>query len=423
MSEKFPPPGFVLTPSALEGIEVYKPAPIQPEAPAIEVFKCPQCGAPVSFDISKNGLTCPHCGYIASTEINPVGKVAEEHEFHEEIVRSSALGWGIERKDLSCQQCGAVVSIPIETLASTCPFCGSHRVINRVSAQDQIRPFHLIPYKIKPEDCKEITRKWLGNHWMTPTELSTAASLASFTPIFIPYWTFDTTCNAKWQAEVGREETEFYTENGQQKSRIVIRWRWQSGKVKKEFDDLLVPATSRQSSKIIQKIGKFRLADLVPYQSLFLAGIQAQTYDVNLDSAWEIAREKMREDTRQSCKSQAGSPHIRNFSMELDFSDESWRLILVPIYISVYRYNNSQYQILINGQTGDIAGPRPADWTKVWIAIAVALAPGVLLGLIGLITSFFGIGFAIGGIAFVLLLIGLVVGAILFKHAQELDDV
>jgi DNA-directed RNA polymerase subunit RPC12/RpoP len=423
MPDIFPPKGFIQIASEIDGIEVFQPAPQEASKPAVEVFKCPQCGATTAYDLSTDGLSCPHCGYVSKPQSEVVGTTAIEHEFREDIVRSSSLGWGVERKDLVCQQCGAVLSIPVETLASTCSFCGSNRVINRVAAQDQIRPLFLVPYKVKPESCQAIAREWLGNSWMVPSELKTAASLDSFVPIFIPFWTFDSTCHASWKAEVGREETEFYVENGERKSRVVIRWRWQSGSVSKHFEDVQIPATGYLSQKILQKVGEYNLHDLVPYQSIFLAGIQAQSYDIKLEDSWESAREKMRNGTRTACVAQAGSPHIRNFSMDLDFSNESWRLILVPIYATVYRFNDSRFQILINGQTGVISGPRPADWNKIWLVIAAMLSPGILLGIFGLVTAILGIGLAIGILGFILLIIGMIVGAIIFKQAQELDDV
>ena len=37
-------------------------------------------------------------------------------------------------------------------------------------------------------------------------------------------------------------------------------------------------------------------------------------------------------------------------------------------------------------KNGSIAGQRPVDWAKFWLVMAAILSPGVLLGLLGLIT-------------------------------------
>jgi hypothetical protein len=115
---------------------------------------------------------------------------------------------------------------------------------------------------------------------------------------------------------------------------------------------------------------------------------------------------------------------VRNFSMSLDFAEESWRYVLLPIYLTTYQFERKNYQVMINGQTGSIAGSRPVDWAKLWLVIASLLAPGLILGLIGLVTTpFAGIGLAIGGVGFILLIIGVVISFIIWRKAEALDDV
>jgi hypothetical protein len=152
--------------------------------------------------------------------------------------------------------------------------------------------------------------------------------------------------------------------------------------------------------------------------------LQAQAYDVTLEKAWEAGRGQMREQTRQACLAQASTSQVRNFSMSLDFADESWRYILAPVYISNYTYGGKTFQAMVNGQTGAIAGQRPVDWNKVWLAIAALLTPGVLFSLIGLITiPLAGIGVGLGAFGFVLLVIGVIVAIIIYTQANQLDDV
>ena len=132
----------------------------------------------------------------------------------------------------------------------------------------------------------------------------------------------------------------------------------------------------------------------------------------------------MREVTRRECIAKASSLKIRNFSMDLDFDGESWRYILLPVYVASYVYSGCVYQALLNGQSGEISGQRPVNWKKVWLVIAALLSPGVALGLIGFVTLLFaGLGVLIAGVGFLILIIGLVISAIVFQKAQGLDDV
>jgi hypothetical protein len=110
--------------------------------------------------------------------------------------------------------------------------------------------------------------------------------------------------------------------------------------------------------------------------------------------------------------------------MDLDFSEESWRYILLPVYVAAYRYQDKPYQVMVNGQTGTIAGQRPVDWTRVGLVAAALAAPGLLLCLLGLLTLLFGgLGVAIGGFGLFLLIVGLVIDAIIIMKAMSLDDI
>jgi DNA-directed RNA polymerase subunit RPC12/RpoP len=423
MAEIFPPPKYVQTESMVDGITIFKPAPVEEKQVAQVSFTCPQCGANTAYSVADGGLECTYCGYYEAPTAEKVGKSAEQFEFKVETLERLAQGWGEERRELSCQSCGASVSIPAKSISVTCPFCGSNNVIQKQASQSDLRPKFLIPMKIEMETCRRIAKEWLGSSWMTPAELKSSALLRDFTPIYLPYWTFDSTCSADWKAEVGHEVTERYYDHGEWKTRTKIEWRWESGHVQMNFDDMLVEATARLSKKHLGAINKFDIRELTEYDPKYLAGMHAKSYDIPLENSWETARERMREATKQACIHQASTSHVRNLTMSLDFSDESWRYVLLPVYISVYHYQNQSFQILINGQNGQISGQRPADWQKVWLVIILCLLPGAFLGLIGLVTLLFGgVGAFIGGFGFFLLVIGLIIAFTIFQKAQSLDD-
>lgn len=421
MTQPFPPPNYVAVPSNVPGIKIYKPAPEQPEDTRETVqFSCPRCGGSTAFSASDGGLTCTNCDYYEPPKQAVVGRAAEEFEFTVESLTRSAHGWGTERKELQCQSCGAYTSLPPEQLTHTCPFCGSNNVIQRQSAQDALRPRFLIPFKLEAEACAALARDWLGSSWMTPGALKRLASIATFSGIYLPFWTFDADTSAGWRAQVGH--TRYYTDSkGRRRSRTV--WKWESGQVRLNINDLLIAGTGKVSRRLLNSLRNFNLNELAPYEPTYLAGYQAQAYDVTLEQGWEMARHQMREQTRLACRQQASSSKIRNFSMELDFSHESWRYVLLPVYLAAYQYDGKSYQVMVNGQTGAVAGQRPADWLKVWLAVGALLAPGLTLGIIGAFLLLLGgLGFPVLVVGFILLVAGLIISLKMIRRAQELDD-
>lgn len=423
----FPPPGFVPGPSKIPGIDVYFPEE-KPQPPEVVDFKCPRCGAVTAYSVETGQLTCEHCGYSQATEGRQLGGEAEGFEFRVDTLARSEKGWGEERKEMVCQSCGGVISTLSVALSFTCPFCGSNKVLLREPLEDVLRPRYIIPFKIKPPECREITRSWLGKSWMISSELRKIAGLGQnlaekFNPIYIPYWTFGSVCNAVWKAQVAHETTERHFVNGEWQEYRQIHWREEAGKVQKVFTNLLVPGTTRFNLKILGRMDGYNVEDLMLYEPGLLAGMQAQAYDLPLEEAWDAGRQIMRERMRQACLDRVSSTNMRNFNMSLNFDQEEWRYILTPLYTSVYRFNNKVYQILINGQTGKIAGPRPVDWERIGLVIAGMLSPGLLISLFGWLFFSAQDHGMLTAFGLFLIAIAVVIGFFIYRQALDIEHV
>ena len=379
MNDSFPPSDYVQTESAVSGIVVYKPKPPE-EHEAVFDFHCPNCTATTAYSTDDGGLTCANCGYHDVPETEQVGKEAEEFEFTVETLALAVHGWGEERKELVCNNCAAHTTLPLSSLTHACPFCGSNKVMQMKAAQDVLRPRFIIPFSVTTEQCRQISSEWLGDSWLLPDGLQKLGRSTEYIPIYAPFWTFDARAIADWRAEVGERK-----KGWDGKTRTV--WKRVSGNARLFFDDLLVFGSRKVDNGLLNQIRHYQLEALVNYTPHFLAGIQAQAYDVPLEQAWEDARHRMRLRTKQECKDRIGKTRYRNFRMDLDFQDESWRYALLPLYIAVFNYGDKRYQVLINGQTGAIAGQRPVDSAKIRNWILTLVLPAILIGAISLIVA------------------------------------
>jgi predicted RNA-binding Zn-ribbon protein involved in translation (DUF1610 family) len=416
-----PPEGFVPVPSQVDGIELYAPAP-EEEPEETRTFKCRHCGGTIAYSAAQRQLTCPYCGGTQELTAEEVGQRAAEFEFTMETMARAQYGWGEERRELVCESCGAVVAVAPDVLTSTCAFCGSNRVHARDVTGDVLRPTVLVPFVVDQERLQAQVADWLGRGWMHPPELRSVRALRELTGVYLPFWTFDARIRADWRAEVGTERTERYYADGEWKTRTVIDWEWRSGRVHLPINDHLVAGTDHVSRVILRKVAPFDLGGLVEYEPGYLAGWQAKAYDVQLQEAWEIAKEEMRGRARRACYDDTGSPHVRNFQMTADFADERWRYVLLPVYLASYRFEDRTFQVMVNGQTGQVAGQKPVAWLKVWLVIAAMLAPGACLGLLGLLTAALGIGVFGLILGFILLVAGLVGAIFVFQKARASEE-
>lgn len=416
-----PPKGYRQVDSALAGIRVYAPIPETDQSVAPAAFKCPNCGAATKFDVTAGEVACESCGYIAHVEAKVVGRQAETFEFTLATLSKAQQGLGVSRRTLHCKSCGAEFAVEETALTTTCPFCVSNQVDISAASSEQLRPRFLIPFKVQTAALRANATAWLGKGWFHPAELSKSAVIDRFTGVYLPYWTFSASISASWKAEVGYERTvrHYNSSTKTWESHTVIDWRWESGQAGLNISDLLVSGSTHVSRVILERVRPFNLNELVTYAPDFLAGWQAHAYDVTLPAAWEQGKVTMREQAKKSCYGQIRSSHVRNFAMSADFADEAWRYILLPVYVAAYKFEDKVYQVMVNGQTGAVAGQKPVAWWKIWLVIALAMAPGLLTGLVGLpLLLAGGAGLPVLLIAFILLVIGGIISFNLYRQAM-----
>lgn len=371
-----PPPGFVPAPSTLEGIEIYAPAP-EPQAPEQRTFKCPRCGASTAYSAKAAALICAHCGYTEQPDAPVVGRTAPEAEFTVETLERASQGWGRARQEIHCESCGANFSLDPNELATTCPFCASHRVI----AQDEtpsgmLRPTHLIPFQIDRARSTNLLYQWMEQGWMYPAKLCQAAHTAQLHGVYLPYWVFSAHLCGDWRAEIGRKHTRT-TLSGKRKTEI--KWTPKSGEINLRIDDMLTPGADKLSARLLGQLYPFDLTALTVYDAAYLAGWQAQAYEVSLRPAWDQARAWMRQQAQAVARRDINARRVRDLELNLDLEKERWRYVLLPVYLVAYRFQDRSYQVMINGQTGEVVGQKPVAWRRVGGVLVLSFLPAVLM--------------------------------------------
>ena len=259
---------------------------------------------------------------------------------------------------------------------------------------------------------------------MHPSALVDSVRLDKFVPFYLPYWAFTNGISFDWEAEVAHMVSERYYDSSSKswKTRQVKEWRWESGHVRKQYENFLVSGVNskRLNPNLLCELGPFDMTKLVAFDPDYLVGINANAYDVDLNAAWAEAKRQMREEARQLAIDDASNSEVRNLSIDMNYESEKWRYLFLPVYIALYNFKEKQYQIMANGQTGKIFGQKPIDWTKVWLAIVLMILPGLLLILIGIPTmAAAGSGTLCCGLGLILLIVGITQAVRTYKKASN----
>jgi hypothetical protein len=361
-----------------------------PEALAQKKFSCPSCGAEAQWNPAKKALVCPFCGTTSpgQIELTPTGEeIIVEHDLAAALrgIPDSQRGWDAKKTSVRCQSCQAISVFDAERVGQRCDFCGSTSLVPYEEIKETFRPESLLPIKISENQVRDSIRRWYGSRWFAPNKLRVAALTDTVKGLYIPYWTFDAQVHADWTADSGYYyyETETYTDSqGKTQTRQVQRVRWvpSSGSLDHFFDDELVPASRGVQSEMLRQIEPFPTKELTPYKPGYLSGWVVERYQIDLVAAAQTARQEMDSELERLCSAEVPGDTQRNLQVDADYSGQTFKHILTPIWLLTYNYGAQNFQVVVNGYTGAIAGKYPKSWVKIFFAVlAAAAAIGVFL--------------------------------------------
>ncbi|MEM8555475.1 MAG: primosomal protein N' (replication factor Y) - superfamily II helicase [Pseudomonadota bacterium] len=348
-------------------------------------FPCDACGANMRFDPVSGQMSCDHCGNTAELEVQSAGpwgggNAIKELDFRAALRNQLADADLEETQVFKCTSCGAAVEFESAVHAAECPFCATP-IVGGTGTDRHIKPRGLLAFELDEDAARDAMTKWLGRLWFAPNGLQEYARKGRrIQGIYMPYWTYDAQTQSRYTGQRG--EVYYVTRrDGQGKTRREARVRWYParGQVRRFFDDVLVPASRSLPKQVMDALPPWDLSRLRPYQVEYLAGLRAEAYTVELDEGYHEARAYMDRTIERDVRFDIGGDRQRIRDIDTDISNVTFKHVLLPVWVAVYRFQGKPYQILINGQSGRVQGERPYS---VWkIALAATIAFVAALGL------------------------------------------
>jgi len=151
------------------------------------------------------------------------------------------------------------------------------------------------------------------------------------------------------------------------------QWTPVSGVVSNSFDDILIMASRSLPKQYADRLQPWDLQRLVPYADEYLSGFRAESYQVTLEQGFEEARQVMAEAIDSTIRQHIGGDEQNVTSVNTQYDNITFKHILLPVWLSAYRFKEKVYRILINARTGGVQGERPYSAFKIAAAIFAML--------------------------------------------------
>jgi DNA-directed RNA polymerase subunit RPC12/RpoP len=352
--------------------------PVVPEALLEKVLEipCPGCGGKLHYSAEKQQISCDYCGH--HEDFDKANDRVEELSLNDYLQNADNLKPSDAQKHVyHCKSCGANMMLDKNEVSVNCSFCGSKNVNEAAFEERYIQPQGIIPFTIPIQKAKDMFRAWVSRGFFTPSKLKTQASLDSLKGVYIPFWTYDAQTDSKWSGYAGyyyyvtrTREVNGRTETYQERN---TRWEWREGMSSRFFDDVLIAASKGLNQQEVNKIFPYRLQEIVNFDARLLLGWGAEVYSLAVNEGYQEANKIMDEQIELDCARLLAADTYRDLHVITQKSKQTFKHLLLPLWICTYLYNGKTYRFMVNGQTGKIEGSKPLSAIKIALTILLVL--------------------------------------------------
>ena len=109
------------------------------------------------------------------------------------------------------------------------------------------------------------------------------------------------------------------------------------------------------------------------FDARYMSGFKADVYDIAVHEGYDKAEQFMQQVIQEGCAEQCRIDTYRDLQVNTSYENQTYKHILLPLWVCSYAYKTKKYHFLINGQTGKIYGKKPVSAGKVTLAVILVI--------------------------------------------------
>ena len=349
-------------------------------------YKCPCCGAALSFSPETQKLSCNSCGnqydpetlekYEREGESSAEQDISWEHQKEAEEAERTGEGKYI------CPSCGAEIEADDNTASTTCPYCDNVVVIKKTTS-GEYKPDMMIPFQIEGDRARQMFEDFCKGKRLLPKNFGNKSYLKNLKGYYVPYWLFD--CRA--DADMSFDATRVRAWSDSEYDYVDTSYYLVNRAGCMEFYHVPVDGSIEMEDDTTESIEPFDYSGITEFNPAYLAGYETDKYNVDAKTAESRAKERLYNSAEQILRET-----VRGYNTVIpkrrSLSAERGRVhyALLPVWLFETAYNEKKYQFAINGQTGKMVGELPVDsgmfWKYLWKFTAIGTLILSVLGIL-----------------------------------------
>ncbi|MBR1693104.1 MAG: hypothetical protein IJ711_10105 [Lachnospiraceae bacterium] len=353
-------------------------------------FKCPCCGAALTFSGSEGEMVCEYCDAHFTME-----QAKEAQEAEKENAAASDMTWTTAEplllqdedgkvKGYTCPSCGAEMVADENTAATECPYCGNQAIIPS-SFDGMYKPELVVPFAIDKAKATAALLDFTKGKKLLPKAFTEGNRIQEITGLYVPFWLYS--CHAKGfvsfeGVKVKKWEDKNYTYEKKDHYHIT-----RSGEM--DFERIPADASTKMDDATMDSLEPYDLSKAVPYDAAYFSGYLADRYDVEEKDAQPRANDRVTNTFRTKMRDAVKDySEVKQKSESIRLSRAKAEYAMLPVWMMSTKYEDKIYTFGINGQSGKMVGSLPVDQGKYYKYLGIAAA--IAMAVMQLLIYFFG---------------------------------
>ncbi len=286
--------------------------------------------------------------------------------------------------ELSCASCGANLVVEADRRTTRCPYCDAPSVVDRPETADRPDPTFAIGFSVDRHDAVRRLKAFLHGRRWAPNALRTATA-ERVEGVYVPAYLYTASADSRYRAAIGEDYT--VTETHKKGVRRVRKTEYRplEGSHRCYVDGLVVTASNGLANAELEAIEPYDPAGLRRFSPALVSGWIAEEPSLTREQSLEHARGEARDQVGRKLHAFMPGDSFHDLQATTTLEDEAMDLVLAPVWVCAVRWHAGRppIRLLVNGQTGKVAGEVPVSWTKVAAVVGAGLALVALLVLVG----------------------------------------
>ena len=332
------------------------------------VYKCPNCGAGISYNGECEKMTCEYCG----SEIE-VAEFLKSEDLKSKGDRSDDFDTSFEDKEWNeeessefnvhtCPSCGGQLIADANTAATKCIYCGNPATISS-RLTGVYRPELVLPFKTTKDDAVEALNKLYKGKHLLPKLFKDKNRIDSVKGVYIPFWLFS--CDTDSDLTFRAKRMIHWSDSRYNYTKTDHFRLYRSCEM--SFAAIPADGSLKTDDTLMESIEPFGVQNAVPFEPVYLAGFYADKYDVEPSVCRGRIRERISNSiTEEMMRTTSGFVSVTRESSDIRYPVSDVKYALFPVWLLITEYKGKKYTFAMNGETGKFTGNLPVDYKRFW---------------------------------------------------------